>query len=74
MEKGGDPRTDHASLVVVKDSRCSTEMAATCPPYRPGRLATATAMSISSATASATISAKIITVLTRYRPIVLELI
>ena len=52
-EKGGDPRTDHASLVVVRDSRCSTEMAATCPPYRPGRLATATAMSISSATASA---------------------
>ena len=57
MEKGGDPRTDHASLVVVKDSRCSTEMAATCPPYRPGRLATATAMSISSATASAMLAA-----------------
>ena len=56
-EKGGDPRTDHASLVVVRDSRCSSEMAATCPPYRPGRLATATAMSISSATASAMLAA-----------------
>ena len=56
-EKGGDPRTDHAFLVVVRDSRCSTEMPATCPPYRPGRLATATAMSISSATASAMLAA-----------------
>ena len=53
-EKGGDPRTDR-----VKDSRCSSEMAATCPPYRPGRLATATAMSISSATASAMLAADV---------------
>ena len=57
MERGGDPRTDHASLVVVKDSRCSTVMAATCPPYRPGRLASATALSNSSATASAMLAA-----------------
>ena len=32
-------------------------MAATCPPYRPGRLASATALSNSSATASAVLAA-----------------
>ena len=57
VDRGGDPRTDHASLVVVSDSLCSTEMAATCPPYRPGRLASATALSNSSATASAVLAA-----------------
>ena len=46
-DRGGDPETDHASLV------CETEtgggVAATCPPYRPGRLATETATSSASA-------------------------
>ena len=46
-EMGGDPKTDHEALV------CETEtgggMAATCPPYRPGRLATETATSSASA-------------------------
>ena len=46
-DRGGDPKTDHASLV------CETEtgggMAATCPPCRPGRLATETATSSASA-------------------------
>ena len=41
---GGDPKTDHvpfsAQMVGVVD-----EMAATCPPYRPGWLATTTATS-----------------------------
>ena len=41
-DKGGDPKTDHASfsaqMVDVVD-----EMAATCSPYRPGRLASQTA-------------------------------
>ena len=36
---GGDPKTDHASSGVVDQ----LEMAATCPPYRPGWLATTTA-------------------------------
>ena len=41
IEKGGVPRTDHASLCAdVVDG-----MAATCSPYRPGRLATQTATS-----------------------------
>ena len=42
-QTGGDPKTDHSSfseqMVEVED-----EMAATCPPYRPGRLATETAL------------------------------
>ena len=38
---GGDPRTDH-SLFVEETEKCD-EMAATFPPYRPGRLATQTA-------------------------------
>ena len=38
-DRGGDPKTDHASL--VDDD--TESMAATCPPYRPGRLASATA-------------------------------
>ena len=41
VEKGGDPKTDHASLGVVAHSG----MAATCPPYRPGELASQTAKS-----------------------------
>ena len=39
VRKGGDPKTDHASFGVVDQS----EMAATCPPFRPGWLATTTA-------------------------------
>ena len=39
LGRGGDPKTDHASLVVDD----TESMAATCPPYRPGRLASATA-------------------------------
>ena len=39
VRKGGDPKTDHASFGVVDQ----LEMAATCPPYRPGWLATTTA-------------------------------
>ena len=38
-KKGGDPKTDHASFGVVDQSG----MAATCPPYRPGWLASTTA-------------------------------
>ena len=38
-DKGGDPKTDRASLV-VGETVC---MAATCPPHRPGRLASETA-------------------------------
>ena len=49
-DSGGDPRTDHASL------SCEIEtgggMAATCPPYRPGRLASETANSSASAPAA----------------------
>ena len=37
--EGGDPKTDHASFGVVDQSG----MAATCPPCRPGWLATTTA-------------------------------
>ena len=51
---GGDVKTDHLhfreQMVGVVGE---TEMAATCPPYRPGRLASATAFSNSSAVASA---------------------
>ena len=57
-KKGGDPRTDHFSFVrdTGDDPRTvqasfseqmvdvGDEMAATCPPYRPGRLATETAL------------------------------
>ena len=53
-ETGGDPTTDHALSVFVGKKET---MAATCPPYRPGRLATATAFSNSSATASAMLAA-----------------
>ena len=42
-DTGDDPKTDHSSfsaqMVEVVD-----EMAATCPPYRPGRLASETAL------------------------------
>ena len=48
-DKGGDPRTDHASL--NDENQLCREMAATCPPYRPGRLATETANSSASASA-----------------------
>ena len=48
-ETGGDPRTDQASL--NDENLLCREMAATCPPYRPGRLATATANSSASASA-----------------------
>ena len=37
-DRGVDPKTDHASLVFVGETETR---AATCPPYRPGRLATA---------------------------------
>ena len=53
-ETGGDPTTDHALSVFVAKKET---MAATCPPYRPGRLASATAFLNSSATASAMLSA-----------------
>ena len=46
---GGDPRTDQASL--NDENVLCREMAATCPPYRPGRLATETANSSASASA-----------------------
>ena len=46
-DRGGDPKTDHASF--DDESLLCREMAATCPPYRPGRLATETAMSSASA-------------------------
>ena len=39
VRKGGVPKTDHASFGVVDQSG----MAATCPPYRPGWLASTTA-------------------------------
>ena len=42
-ETGGDPKTDQASLVC--ETLTDVGMPATCPPYRPGRLASATAMS-----------------------------
>ena len=48
-DKGGDPRTDHASL--NDENLLCREMAATCPPCRPGRLATETANSSASASA-----------------------
>ena len=48
-DKGGDPRTDRASLKV--ESLLCREMAATCPPYRPGAVAPQTAMSSASASA-----------------------
>ena len=38
---GGDPRTDHASLLC--ESQTSEGMAATCPPCRPGAVALQTA-------------------------------
>ena len=41
-DRGVDPITDHASFGV----NVWMSMAATCPPYRPGRLATATAISV----------------------------
>ena len=44
MDRGGDPTTDHASLVLVGVTE--TERAAICPPYRPGRLASATALTL----------------------------
>ena len=40
-EMGGDPRTDHASFC----ADVVNAMAATCSPYRPGELATQTAVS-----------------------------
>ena len=40
---GGDPKTDQASFVC--ETLTDVGMAATCPPYRLGRLASATAMS-----------------------------
>ena len=46
-DTGGDPRTDQASFVF--ETLSSDVMAATCPPYRPGRLASATAKSSASA-------------------------
>ena len=58
---GGDPRTDHeaseSASFVVGECDESVGMAATCPPYRPGRLATDTAYSIPSALASDCFSA-----------------
>ena len=41
-DRGGDPKTDHSSFVEETD-KCD-EMAATFPPYRPGGLATQTAI------------------------------
>ena len=46
-DTGGDPRTDHASFLC--ENQFDGSMAATCPPYRPGRLATETATSSASA-------------------------
>ena len=40
-QTGGDPRTDH--FVPDDDSLLCREMAATCPPYRPGAVAPQTA-------------------------------
>ena len=48
-DKGGDPRTDRASS--KDESVLCREMAATCPPYRPGAVAPQTAMSSASASA-----------------------
>ena len=46
-EMGGDPKTDHPSL--VRETGSGEGVAATCPPYRLGRLATETAISSASA-------------------------
>ena len=58
VPSGGDVKTDqvHFSEQMVGVFG-EMEMAATCPPYRPGRLASATALSNSSATASAVLAA-----------------
>ena len=56
MDRGGDPTTDHASLVFVGNTETR---AATCPPYRPGRLASATALTLSVSPAQYTVSVDI---------------